>query len=107
MSALLSLSNYELADIVKSRTDKLVDLVDAAVSSMDNQVDAAELDLAIAAVGDVLTAMRFGSSCLMNQLLKAEDAKAARFDSLVAATMVPVFEEPGQEFIDRFEKVEA
>lgn len=107
MSTLVNVSNDELARLISDRARRLVNLVGVASSSMDNEVSSEEIEAAIAMLQDALVSLQYGSGSLLAQLRKAEAEANARFDSLVAADVVPVFEEPDQAFIDRFEKVEA
>lgn len=103
MSTLVNVSNDELAGIIGGRADRLVEIVSVAATSMDKEVSSKELAEAVDALQDVLNSLQYGSGSLLAQLRKAEEEASARFDSLVASDMVPVFEEPDQAFIDRFE----
>lgn len=103
MSTLVNASNDELAYIIGERTNRLVSIVSAAATSMGKEVNSKELAEAVDVLQDVLNSLKYGSGSLLEQLRKAEEEASARFDSLVASDMVPVFEEPDQAFIDRFE----
>lgn len=103
MSTLVNVSNDELAYIIGERANRLVSIVSAAATSMGKEVSSKELTEAVDALQAVLNSLQYGSDSLLAQLRKAEEEASARFDSLVKNDMVPVFEEPDQAFIDRFE----